>query len=125
MPGAGGCSPTLLPRVGPACCDSVSLKPEENERGGAGPERGRGEVIAAAGKWHFGVLQGGPTPSCLLGWCFGVQWYKLALSAMELVFQDVAGQLCSSWRAGIFGIPCSIALPFPVPGIMLGSETCL
>lgn len=44
-------------------------------------------------------------------------------SAMELVFQDV-GQLHSSCRASIFGTPCSI-LPFPVPGIVLGSETWL
>lgn len=54
----------------------------------------------------------------------GVLEYKLALSAMELVFQNVAGQLCSSCRAGIFGSPCSI-LPFLVPGIMLGRESWL
>lgn len=71
--GLGSAHPLSFLGAGPACCDSVSLKPEEKERGGAGPERGRGEVTAAGRKWHFGVLQGGPTPSCLPGWCFGVQ----------------------------------------------------
>lgn len=123
--GLGAAHPLSFLRAGPACCDSVSLKPEEKEAGGGGPEKGRGEVTAATRKWHFGVLQGGPTPSCLPGWCFGAQWwYKLALSAMELVFQDVVGQLYSGCRAGNFGSPCSI-LPFPVPGVMLGSETWL
>lgn len=108
VPGAGSCPPISFLRAGSACCDSVSLKPEEKEGGGAEPERGRGEVTAADRKWHFRVLQGGPTPSCLLWWYFGVQWYKLVLSAMKLAFQDVLFQLCSS--CSDFGSPCSILL---------------
>lgn len=115
VPGPGDCPSLSFLRAGPAHCDSVSLK--EEKRGGARLERGRGEVTAAGGKrWPYPILS-----ARVVFWGAVLQ---AALSAMELVFQDIAGQLCSSCRAGIFDSPYSI-LPFPVPGVMLGSETWL
>lgn len=121
---AGVAHPLSCLRAGSACCESVSLRSEEKEGGGAGPERGRGEVTAAVGNGILGCCKVAlPYPDCwggVLG-CSGTSWLCLP---WNWCFRMLGSSIAASCRAGIFGSPCSI-LPFPVPGIVLGSETWL